>query len=421
MNTPVTRKMAWLLLSLFVSLPAASQEAEPEEPAPAEPVEKAPEAEAAPEPRWGKVRLDIDAWFAQATGLQYRPAVALSVDDPFDQTILEMPSGSENKFRYRVGFEVRDDLGDVVVTYFSHKTASDLTMLTAGDFLFSETLTVPFEQGVNGDGRADGFAASAVTDLRDMRLDYFHRALAGPRVQGKWFVGYRRVQHRRSIDGTYYALAPNLPPLIPPLSGPRDDLVPQPDTARVDSDYEGRGAEAGFELAIPLGGKRFSLETGFTLAVLRGNVDARYESSTFLYARTQDGAIVEILEPPYDEFEAFDPSTGAPVVASIQQLVGLAGMSVPSESMTSQVLETYLGLRFRVWRTLEAVVGFRNARYDDVGLDLRPSGVVRDTDPTVDEFTFDNRGIVRLFSTGAQETRHSVDYEGFYLGMTYRY
>ena len=75
-------------------------------------------------------------------------------------------------------------------------------------------------------------------------------------------------------------------------------------------------------------------------------------------------------------------------------------------STTSLILETYLGVRWQVWSELELIGGFRNTRYTDVGVDLRP--------------------VVTSLSGGVnlqdvREVDRSVTYEGFYGAVAYRF
>ncbi len=63
------------------------------------------------------------------------------------------------------------------------------------------------------------------------------------------------------------------------------------------------------------------------------------------------------------------------------------------------MLETHLGFRWTMWKGLQLLGGFRNARFDGVGLDLQPGGAVTQTD----------------------SEEHSVGYEGYYVSLAYTY
>jgi hypothetical protein len=79
-------------------------------------------------------------------------------------------------------------------------------------------------------------------------------------------------------------------------------------------------------------------------------------------------------------------------------------------------------VRYRAWRTLEVFAGLRSTRYDDVGLEVRPTlsetSLVGQTPRAI-------AGIDGLSVTvpvvGVVETTHSVNYDGFFLGLGYTY
>ena len=253
------------------------------------------------------------------------------------------------------------------------------------------------------DGRADGYEAKASVVHRDLRLDFYRDAFRSARLKAKWFIGYRRVTHRRSMDSEYYALAPNLPPLLDPLTTPRADLIPTPDFSTTYSDVEVRGAQAGLEVTMPVFKDKVHFDAGFTLAVLRGRETTEYVGLTYGYARLEGTDVAEFLEPPFDELNLFEdpdnPGTGAPV-DDIQQVLIPVSLDQTNDSTDSQILETFLGLRWRAWRNLEVSLGFRNARYDDIGVETYP----RDDD-----------------GTNVQRETFSVNFEGYYLGAAYRW
>jgi hypothetical protein len=70
-------------------------------------------------------------------------------------------------------------------------------------------------------------------------------------------------------------------------------------------------------------------------------------------------------------------------------------------------MDLYLGLRGRLWKGLELVLGFRSVYYGNVGVDLRPKvGAISAAGVNVVDVT---------------ETDRSAEYQGFYLGAAYTF
>jgi hypothetical protein len=361
---------------------------------------------------YGEIFAELGAWIAQPTGLQYRPGTRINPDDPFDTNTLGILHGTDNRFRYRVGYELHNNVGAFVLTWYAHQDEAGGEWFDPGNFVFGETQVSAAYAGFNDDGLADAVVSRSLTKIRDLRLDFYRTAFENERVTGKWFVGYRRITHQRNLYTSYYAVVPNLPPLIPPLvPSSREDLVPLPDLARSESQYSGRGVEAGIDLEFPVRGKDIWIEAGFAVAVLRGDLDSRYDSTTHFYAIVDSGEIVRVLAPPYSEFEEReipgDPSS-APLINSIFQQDLPIGLRTTREGANADVMEGYIGVRWRAWRGLEAFAGFRSVRYTDVGADVRPEVV----------FIGDN-DVVNLQTVTT--TKHPAGYEGYYVGVSYRY
>jgi hypothetical protein len=114
--------------------------------------------------------------------------------------------------------------------------------------------------------------------------------------------------------------------------------------------------------------------------------------------------------------------TPPPRQPDVLQLAVPAGVVNYSRSASAQVLEGALSVRYRAWRTLEVFVGARSTRYDDVGLDVRPTlgetSLVGQTPTSV-------AGIEGLSVivpvVGVVETTHSVNYDGIFLGLGFTY
>jgi hypothetical protein len=328
---------------------------------------------------------------------------------------LNLEESTELEPYFRIGYELPGNGGEFILTYFSHEQDTALAQLTPGSFVYGAINTSGYLAGVFNNGLADGFRATTRTKLQDIRLDYYRRAFDTRRAKGKWFIGYRRVSHLRNVNTAYYALAPNLPPLIPPVSDPIASLVPRPDTSSLKSEWEGRGLQAGLDVKLPIKGDRFWFETGIAVAVLRGKITTRYGSTTNFYALTSGEQIDEILQPPYDEFN--DPDA----IAATEQLAADVGIQNEGEGRNALALETWFDLRWRFWKFMQFVVGFRNIEYTDIGKDLRTERVIPNQEGTVDGTKADGTRFVRLLPQTLQSTDHSANYEGFYVGLAFRY
>lgn len=363
------------------------------------------------EPSKGFLLFEIETWIAQPFGTEYTPATLLNPADPFGTELLQIDQSTDSRGRYRVGYAFPKNLGALILTWYSHSQDKSLDGFNAGEFVFGETLTNPFHAGINDDGLADAFEATAQTQLRDLRIDFYRTAFSTPRAVGRWFVGWRRVFHQRVQEATYFSLVPGLPPLLPPLTQPRADLDPLPDLATMQSKFEGRGPEGGMDFLLPVWKDRVSMEAGFAVGVLRGKIDTTYQSATRFYAIIDTlGNIVEVLAPPFDEFEELeDPMdpTSDPLVDSIRQFSVPIGLQSNGLSRNGSLVEAYLGFRGRVWRQLELYGGFRAVRYDNAGTDLRAKNV-----------TISANGEINV--QDVTQTDRSAGYEGFYFGLAYR-
>jgi len=346
--------------------------------------------------------VEAGVWVALPAGVEFQPAVEFDPNDPFDVQILSPRPDTDPGERYRAGFHLPGDRGSLVGTWFSHDVEQSPALRAASDFRYGETLVHPGFAGFDNDGLADAFDFTGDVSLRDFRIDYARTAFRNDRITGRWFVGFRRVHHHRRQEASYSALAPlNLP--VPIAEYPQ--LLPQPDTALIESRFSGRGLEAGLDLELPMLPKYgLSLEGGFAIAVLRGDIDAQFRSTTWVYVEP-DGTL---FLPPYDWDRPIDPNAPEPVpiAAVLQQLPFGAGLHEESRSTSADVTEAYLGIRWNAWRGLDVLAGFRIARYADVGLDLRVQNV-------------DSLG--NLNFVDVIEIDRSVTYEGFYGSLAWRF
>jgi hypothetical protein len=369
--------------------------------------------------RFGNVYIDLETWVAQPVGLEYYPATFIDLDNPRATTLFEIPHSTEGQERYGLAYALPSEWGTISYTLYKHETNRGLSRLTPGIFTFGELATHPQFAGVYNDGIADGFAAVAETTLRDWRLDFRRAAFRSPRVSADWFVGWRRTRHKREMSTEYYALVPDIPPLLPPNGYCPDPcpLIPQPDTALQFSQYEGRGVTVGMDLEFPMWKNKVVFEADAAISVMRGKIKTSYGADNRVYVEDSPetpGPI--LLGPPYDRFDdliIIDPGQPAvPRVNFITQQTFSIGLVDEGASTDSQVLEASAGFR---WRTplkwLEVYGGFRQTHYADVGLELRPKNVT---------FTVTQDGVILRNFEELTETSRSATYEGFYGGVRVR-
>jgi hypothetical protein len=374
--------------------------------------------------RLGNIFLDIGTWVAQPSGLQYTPATRVDPTSPFaTQTNLEIPHGTNDEAQYRVEYRLPSNMGSFEFRVYKHEDNSNLDGFSPAAFLFGEALTHNLYAGLNNDGLADAFRSRSRTKMREWRIDYRRQAFRTPRVAADWFVGWRRVKHSRDLRADYFALVPGLPVILPPacdLNCP--DLSPESDFASTRSQFEGRGATAGIDLQFPLWKNEVVFEGGASISVLRGDLNSRYEAlNTYYIETTGTGNFVRILcDTPSAcaaDYETFDDVflDGTTVIYQAERIAqrdAAFAVQRANSAQTSLVIENHLGFRWRTpYKRLEVFGGFRQTRYDDVALELRPT--VSALDPNSD-------GEVVLVTTGVNETERSVTYEGFFGGVTFR-
>ena len=355
--------------------------------------------------------IEIDAWSAQARGLEYEPATIADPSGTFGDDVIGFKPEAGSEPFYRFDLDGGKRVGHFRLTWFTQTQEQSMKEFQPGVFQYGQIQSHPFGAGWLNDGRSDGFESSTQTKLSDLRFDYSRTAFHSDRFEARWLIGIRRVQHERGLNTVYYTLAPIQDPLIPPVfTEPRPDLDPQPDRAAVSSDYRGRGLEAGMDFDVSLMKDRIKLETGFTVAVLSGRVDTSYSSSNWVYVFTDPETGEEsILAPPYDfsEHLPFPPPDGSIVGDHTVQERADFRLSANSRSTISPVMDLYLGVRGRIWKGLEVVLGYRSVFYGNVGVDLRPK---------VASVTPSGQNFVDL-----TETERSAEYDGFYLGVAYTF
>lgn len=373
----------------------------------------------------GKLYGEIEAWAVQPIGADFKPASVRDPNNVFNTRLLGIDPSTENRFRVRGGYRLKDNMGEFLVTYTSMNDAESLQRLDPGEFIYGILLTGQQHAGVFNDGLADGFIANTGLKTRDFRVDFYRDAFKGRRISSKWFIGYRRVIHERNLSATYFALAPDIPNVLNPISGVASEtlfrrLQPRADTAAQSGTFNGRGLETGMAFKMNLGSsKKVWAEADFSLGVLRGKIDSDYVSTTHRYIlRDTGGNFLYELAPPYDEFEQFDDPndpTSSATAERIRQQNLRSGLNVQSDPGASMVLEMSLALRYRVWKNLDLFGGVRQTYYENVGVDLRPRTVA----PAGNQVS-DGVDLV-VNENDATRDLKSMTYEGLYFGIAYTY
>ena len=346
-----------------------------------------------------RIYVEIDAWGAQPVGLEYEPATQ-DTGGTAGPEILRYEHEPNVEAYYEAGLVLAEGVGELRASWFGQTENRTLGQEQPGSFGFGQILSHPLFAGFANDGLADGFDSSATTKFSEFRFDFARTAFRSDVISGKWFVGVRRVTHGRDLSATYYALSPALPAILPP----QPDLEPLAEDATVSSDYRGRGIEGGMEFHLPIVPKRFEFEAGFALGVLRGKMDSAYSSTNWAYVYDPDADVEGdeiVLGPSYDILG--DPD----VAAATDQESFTTRLRTESRSTTSPVIDMFIGVRGRVWKELELLLGFRSAYYGDVGVDLRP----KSTTATPVGTNFQD----------VTDVDRSVEYQGGYFGAAFTF
>jgi hypothetical protein len=364
-----------------------------------------------------RLTLGADAWVAQPAGLAYVPARELVDFNSFSS--IDTPFGTETAGRYFAAFRLPEEAGAIVGDYFHHSTDTEMSEVDHGNFVFGEALVFPAFAGVGDDGLADSFVSTTSTSLYDWKLAYSRTAFRSGRALGEWSLGWRRVKHRRQQAATYFAALPPLPVLPEGASG----LEPLPDRGEMSSHFESRGLNGGLDLAFNLWRDRVIFETAFSVAVMRGDGEARSSSTSHFYICDPQQQLIDPTPAtagdsapfPCQEDEVLaDPDQLAllgqvvdtdleasanfvPVANSVEQFAFPLSVATNGQ-VTTFVADVTAALRWRALDWLDARVGFRQSRYTDVGLDVRP------TEAVAQEW---------------DEVARDATYEGFFFGVAF--
>mgnify|MGYP001827311965 CR=1 FL=1 len=352
----------------------------------------------------GRIFVELSGWLAQPAGADLTVTVRQDLTTGLTNAIESVPFAAESRMRYRAGYEFRDNIGKIVGTWFGTQHEGVRKELTPSVFQFATSNVYPEFPGVFDDGLADGYISSYGLTTRDLRLSFYRDFQRAKRVKARWFAGYRRMSHTRSVDTSYYALAANLPPFLEPISGPNSALEPAADRGQTRSELSVRGIEAGLEVDLPIWRERVWIETGLSVSAMRGKVDTDYESRTHFYAYPDGDGNLVYVDPA--DGTSFDDPAIVPLLLQVEADVAVRANRVAT---SSAAIDGFLGFRYRAWRTLEVFGGFRSSYFDTVAEDVIPTSATRSDDGR------------RYSVTSVERLSRSLTYEGYYLGMSYAF
>lgn len=405
--------------------------------------EEAAEAEAQPEKR---LEFLIEGWVVQPAGAGYFPATEADPAVSVANEQIETKFGTSRTDRYGIGYTLPGNMGKLVGGYQSVGFDTSDQRTEPGSYVFGESLayTVPQGQiggpGVADDGLADGFLYNTSTTLREYYIGYERRAFRTQRVEGRWSLGWRRSKQRRRQDINYYSIVSPLPPLLPPTGdctdvsepdGPIElscPLSPRTDTASLASTFDGRGPMLRLDVDFNLWRDKLLLETAAGFTIQRGKMDADYDGSNSYYQCTSDafeivpdpvtglpvvrGCIAgALVQAPWSELnQLIDNPGGDPIQVSesVGQFSLPVGIQSQSESISSEIIDLSIGLRWKVTRWFDLSAGFRSSSHSDVGLDIVPQQV-----------SVTAGGVVGL--PQVKTTRRTITYEGFFVGLVFKF
>lgn len=381
--------------------------------------------------RLGNVYFSAGFWVSQPVGTEFSPAATSSgstdsTGATAGLTNLDIGHGTEADGAFEFEYVLPATYGTLSFGINKLEHESDLNMLTPSVYQFHEALAIDEFAGLRNDGLADGFFSVANTRLREWKLNYTRPAFETPRIKGEWSVGWRRVKHHRDMAAEYFNLVTGLPPLLPPLCDPCSEglllaLTPRSDSAEVISNFEGRGISVGIDLELPLWKNKIVLEGGASVSALRGDTKASYTSTNHYFTIDDNPGRVLCADAgscdeDYALFGETEPvgmsGNTIAVFNRIDQRDATASSNLEGVSQDSFVVDTHVGFRWRTpYRRLEVFGGFKQSRYDDVAIDIRPEVVVTE---------IDDDGVASVAVTGIERDSKSVTYEGFFAGVRLR-
>lgn len=406
-------KTWWLVLLCGFGLawPALAQEEEaPKEPPAAE--EKTTIAEPAPpksgleDPalhKWGGWTLSLAGWSPTLVGAEEEVATfeSVGVNQPLYQE-----SDASIKETVRILYHIPHDAGTIVLHYDAMDHEDELQNLLPGQFVFSETRGFPVLLGAFDDGLADGVVSTATRRTREFRLEYQKKAFDSRWAKGTWSAGYRQLSHSRLLGITYYAIVPNLPPIIPPVDLPPgfdpDSLIPVPDGVSQTSNFSGHGLGASLDVEFPVH-PRVSIVSGLSIGLIRGTSESKFSATSSFYSLiptpdvplTKD-ELFELLsnpQPPAGDGEPYVPQIGDLLQTTLQ-----ANLNSTTASQMAQSYDAYIGVQVIAYKGLRVFATIRDVSYINVGEYIVPK-----PGPT------------------NEKTALNAGYEGYTVGISYRF
>ncbi len=366
--------------------------------------------------------LELGTWIAQATGTGLVGATRIDPNNAFATDPIAPDHGTVNEMYYLGGYRLPRNQGRFTVRWYDHSEEDiNITGSTPGSFNYGEVLAHPLFAGLDLDGLADAFSADFALQLTDGEIKYGRQAFSNSRLTGDWFVGWRRVKHSRSTNATYSALIPGFPPLLPPLTQPNPALDPADDIVAMTSSYEGRGLSVGMDFNYNIIDDFLTIDGGVALTAMRGDTSVSYQSTTRYYVMRDldDGGNLVLLQAPYSEFgENFLPNQMGQIIpkaAATTQRQFRVGIN-DRHSTDGSILDTHIALRWKIWKEMELLTGFRQTRYENIATEMRPevtttTAGVRVTDDGLEGVNVQN------FS----DVSRSATYEGFYFALSYEF
>lgn len=351
--------------------------------------------------RWGGWTISLAAWNPSMVGDQVRVGLVV----PQDGTALQplyLEANATIRESWIVSYHLPKGMGSIVMHYDSMNFTDNHDYFSPGQFVYDETeLFTPF-RGAFDDGLSDGIRAKALLKTREFRLEYSDVAYESKRAKVTWGAGVRNADHNENIEIRYLALVPNIPPVIPPIITPAPDPAqwkPQPDVVHLQSDYSGTGAGASLDVEFKLH-PRFSIVSGLSLGLLRGNARSFSKSQSSFYFSA--GTAGPPATPPHyvsgqELIDTLTNGTPEEILAITQQNVVLSYYA-PKTSLMGQTYDIYIGAQSPVYKGLRVFAMFRDMYYANVGQIA----------------TFDANGDLRNESK-------SVGYEGYLVGLSWRF
>jgi hypothetical protein len=394
---------AALLCGAALTWPALAQQGGappdqvPQQPPPeTEKKEPAPEPAATPEPpkkkssledpplhRWGGFTISLAGWSPALIGADDVIAVSLPTSGAYPHPIT-IPSSSSIRESWMVAYHLPQNMGSIVGHYDSMHTEDSTFVETPGQFDIGESLASPVVRGAFDDGLADAVDGSSTTKTRETRLEYSNTAWEGKHTRATWGAGVRNVDHNELLQVNYYALVPNLPPVIPPIVDVARDPAqwqPIPDKVTLQTDYSGTGVGVSLDVEFKLH-PRFSIISGLSLGLLRGKSTSTYKSLNGFYVSSFGGETHYIT--PQEMVTILQTGTQNEILAVSQQYLFTAYYA-PNVSQAGQTFDGYVGVQSMVWRGLRVFATFRDMYYQNVGMDqvLNPNLTVTTTSKSV--------------------------------------